>query len=73
MPADEQFLSAGITPGWGLSGNGWITWCDRETIWLPPDFRPGVSDISKDRSAIVIGRITGRVVVLRMSLDLPFS
>ncbi|KAH7116437.1 hypothetical protein EDB81DRAFT_819553 [Dactylonectria macrodidyma] len=61
-------------PGWGLSGNTpWVTWSGREVIWLPPDFRPGVYDISKDRSGIAIGHKTGRMMVMKMSLGGPFS
>jgi WD40 repeat protein len=62
--------SSGTGPSWALSGDSsWITWRGRGSIWLPPDFRPGVSDVSKDGSAIAIGCSTGRVVSLRMSID----
>ncbi|KAK0731912.1 quinon protein alcohol dehydrogenase-like superfamily [Lasiosphaeris hirsuta] len=58
---------------WDLSGDGsWVTWRGQRSIWLPPDFRPGNSDFSRDGSAIAIGRPTGRVVVLRMSMDVSF-
>ena len=60
-------------PRWDLSSDGsWVTWRGQGTMWLPPDFRPVGSDVSRDGSAIVIGCLTGRVVVLRMSLDVSF-
>jgi len=58
---------------WGLSNDGsWVTWRGQGTIWLPPDFRPGESDISRDGSTIAISCPTGRVVILRMSMDVSF-
>ncbi|KAK0721143.1 hypothetical protein B0H67DRAFT_536136 [Lasiosphaeris hirsuta] len=73
MTSNEQTPSNGIRPRWDLSGDGsWITWRGRGSIWLPPDFRPGESDVSRDGSAIAIGRPTGRVVILRMSMDVSF-
>ena len=72
--SNPQIPSSETGPRWGLSGDGsWITWRGRGSIWLPPDFRPGVSGVSSDGSAIAIGRSTGRVVVLRMSMDVSFS
>ncbi|KAK3368967.1 hypothetical protein B0T24DRAFT_631222 [Lasiosphaeria ovina] len=66
--------SYSIGPRWDLSGDGsWVTWRGQGSIWLPPDFRPQVSDISRDGSAIAIGRPTGHVVVLRMSMDVLFT
>ncbi|KAK3346917.1 hypothetical protein B0T25DRAFT_290788 [Lasiosphaeria hispida] len=54
--------SSGTRPRWGLSDDGsWVTWRGRGSIWLPPDFRPGVSEVSRDGSAIAIGCPTGRV------------
>ncbi|KAK3364018.1 hypothetical protein B0T25DRAFT_587633 [Lasiosphaeria hispida] len=73
MTANTQTPSSGIRPRWDLSGDGsWITWRGRGSIWLPPDFRPVISDVSRDGSAIAIGCPTGRVVILRMSMDVPF-
>ena len=58
----------------GLRGKGsWVTWHGRNAVWLPPDYRPGVLDVSDDGSAIVIGCCSGRVVIMRMSLEPFFS
>ncbi|PKS07831.1 hypothetical protein jhhlp_006439 [Lomentospora prolificans] len=72
LPSDQGSVCNVTKLQWDLSRDGsWIIWRSRRTIWLPPDFRPGRSDISRDGSAIAIGRPTGRVVVIRMSLDMP--
>jgi WD40 repeat protein len=64
----------GAESEWGLNGDGsWITWRGRGAIWLPPGFRSTQSDFSTDGATIAIGCSTGRVVVIRMSLHLPFS
>jgi len=74
LELDQRLASNGIKLGWDLSGDGsWITWCGRGAIWLPPNFRPEESDVSRDGSAIAIGCQTGRIVVMRMSLNMPFS
>jgi len=74
LELDQRLASNGIKLGWDLSGDGsWITWCGRGAIWLPPDFRPEESDVSRDGSAIAIGCRTGRMVVMRMSLNVLFS
>ncbi|RYP12752.1 hypothetical protein DL767_011135 [Monosporascus sp. MG133] len=71
VPSDQRF---GSKRTWNLNGDGsWITWCGRGAIWLPLDCRAGRSDVSSDGSAIAIGTPTGRMVVMRMSLDVPFS
>ncbi|KAK3349952.1 WD40-repeat-containing domain protein [Lasiosphaeria hispida] len=71
--SNPQTPFSGTGPRWDLGGDGsWVTWRGQGSIWLPPDFRPGVSDISGDGSAIAIGRRTGRVVVLRMSMEASF-
>jgi hypothetical protein len=81
LTSNPQTLRSGTEPRWHLSDDGsWIMWRGRRSIWLPPDFRPGpgvsddsrVSDVSRDGSAIAIGCQTGRVVVLRMSMDVSF-
>ena len=74
LPSDQQPASNGKELKWGLNRDGsWITWYGRGTIWLPPDFRPGQSDVSKNGSTIAIGRRTGRMVIMRMALNVPFS
>ncbi|KAH7175761.1 WD40-repeat-containing domain protein [Dactylonectria macrodidyma] len=80
IESNDQLLSArrstsnGTKLMWDLDGDrSWITWCGRKAIWLPPDFRPGQSDVSRDGSAIAIGSLTGRMVIMRMSLNVPFS
>ncbi|KAK0719663.1 hypothetical protein B0H67DRAFT_642995 [Lasiosphaeris hirsuta] len=73
MTSNARALSSRTRPRWDLSGDGsWVTWRGQGSIWLPPDFRPSRSDISKDGSAVAIGCPTGRVVILRMSMDVPF-
>ncbi|KAH8200762.1 hypothetical protein TruAng_005079 [Truncatella angustata] len=72
--SDQGSASGRTKPEWGLNGDGsWITRCGRRTIWLPLDFRPGPSDVSRDGSSITIGCPTGHVVVIRMSPDVPFT
>jgi WD40 repeat protein len=73
LPSAQRPAHTGTNSRWNLSGDGsWVTWCGRGAIWLPSDFRPGVSDVSRDGSAIAIGCPTGRVMIMRMSLDVPF-
>ncbi|KAH6976720.1 hypothetical protein EDB80DRAFT_899880 [Ilyonectria destructans] len=74
LPSAQRSTSNGTKLRWDLGGDcSWVSWCGRKAIWLPPDFRPGQLDVSRDGSAIAIGCPTGRMVVMRMSLDVPFS
>ncbi|PSN62923.1 hypothetical protein BS50DRAFT_637489 [Corynespora cassiicola Philippines] len=41
------------------SDNVWITYNSRNTVWLPPEYRPSVSAVSGTRIGIGVG--TGRV------------
>jgi len=73
LTSNLQTPSSRTGPKWDISGDSsWVMWRDRGSLWLPPDFRPISSDVSRDGSAITIGCTTGRVVVLRMSMDVLF-
>jgi WD40 repeat protein len=54
--------------GIGLSeDNAWVTWGSRKVLWLPPTYRPGVSDTTA--SKVAIGCPSGRVVLLAFSFS----
>jgi WD40 repeat protein len=58
--------------GLGTS-NSWITWSDRNLLWLPPSFRAVTSDISLTGSKLAIGCQSGKVFVIGFSLDILHS
>ncbi|KAL6405855.1 vegetative incompatibility protein HET-E-1 [Ilyonectria robusta] len=55
----------------GITGDGcWISWHGYNLLWLPVDFRPTCSTVLG--STIVIGCRSGRVIILRFSIqELP--
>ncbi|KAH8665806.1 hypothetical protein BGZ60DRAFT_529071 [Tricladium varicosporioides] len=55
----------------GLGINGaWVTWNDRNLLWLPPDFRAVASDVSLTGSTLAIGCQSGKVFVIGVSLNI---
>ena len=53
---------------YGLSAEGaWITWNDRNVLWLPSDYRPLCSVVAP--WIIVIGCYSGRVLIIKFSSD----
>ncbi|KAI9834042.1 MAG: hypothetical protein M1819_003327 [Sarea resinae] len=50
--------------GLGIS-NSWITWNTERLLWLPLDYRPASTDIS--RSTVAIGCSSGRVLIIAFS------
>lgn len=70
----QRSTSNGTKLRWDLGGDcSEVSWRGQKAIWLPPDFRPRESDVSRDGSAIAIVRPTGRMMIMRMSLNVPFS
>ncbi|KAH6986689.1 WD40-repeat-containing domain protein [Ilyonectria destructans] len=57
--------------GFGITGDGcWISWHGNNLLWLPVDFRPTCSKVLG--STIVIGCRSGRVIIVRFSIqELP--
>ncbi|KAK4148501.1 vegetative incompatibility protein HET-E-1 [Chaetomidium leptoderma] len=47
--------------------NAWVTWGSHKVLWLPPTYRPGVSDTTA--STVAIGCPSGRVVLLAFSFS----
>ncbi|KAH6881046.1 hypothetical protein B0T10DRAFT_609246 [Thelonectria olida] len=54
--------------GFGITGDGcWISWHGNNLLWLPVDFRPSCSTVLG--STIVIGCRSGRVIIVRFSIQ----
>ncbi|KAH8759523.1 WD40-repeat-containing domain protein, partial [Diaporthe sp. PMI_573] len=56
--------------GYGIHAS-WIIWNDQRVMWLPPEYRPLQSAIVG--TIIVLGCISGRVLVLKCSTDNPVA
>jgi WD40 repeat protein len=53
--------------GLGIS-ESWVTWNTENLLWLPPDYRARVSDISRSRTIIAGGCLSGKVFIIGFSL-----
>jgi hypothetical protein len=58
--------------GLGISGS-WVTWNNQNLLWLPPGFRAWTSNISYTGSTLAIGCISGKVIIIRVSLNILHS
>ncbi|KAH8752251.1 vegetative incompatibility protein HET-E-1 [Diaporthe sp. PMI_573] len=56
--------------GYGIHAS-WIMWNDQRVMWLPPEYRPRQSAIVG--TTIVLGCVSGRVLVLKCSTDNPVA
>lgn len=55
----------------GLSRDGsWVTWNERNLLWLPVEFRPFCSAV-QGGDTVVIGTDSGKVIVLRLCNPYP--
>ncbi|KAK3940931.1 hypothetical protein QBC46DRAFT_287372 [Diplogelasinospora grovesii] len=70
-PASNKTQAAALKPqhhGYGLSADrAWITWNDRNVLWLPSEYRPLQSAIAT--SAIAIACSSGRVLTFKFSFE----
>ena len=70
LPATTQHYPEPSRLGYGLRPDGmWVTWKAENVLWLPPEYRPACSAVAG--SAVAIGCLSGRVVVLGFSADGP--
>jgi hypothetical protein len=54
--------------GYGLNADqAWITWNGQNVLWLPSEYRPSCSAIAS--STIVIGCLSGRVLIINFSFN----
>ncbi|KAH6999495.1 WD40-repeat-containing domain protein [Ilyonectria destructans] len=54
--------------GWGFSSDGcWITWKERNILWLPPDYRPVASSV--EPHGVKFRCSSGRVLSIGFSAD----
>lgn len=65
--------------GYGLTDDfAWITWKSRRLIWLPPSYRPSVSDrrervASFTDSTVILGTVSGSVCILKLAETPPWE
>ncbi|KAF5128340.1 Vegetative incompatibility protein HET-E-1 [Metarhizium anisopliae] len=68
-PSNSAVISPNFS-GYGISRDMcWITWHGDNLLWLPVEFRPSCSNVS--RSTVVIGSASGKVTTIGFSPDYP--
>ena len=67
LESSQSGRSKGNRQGLGIS-RSWVAWNDQNIVWLPPDYRPRVSDISPSGSTVAIGCESGKVIMVGFSL-----